>query len=50
MFKNMSIKCEVEKCTHHADGGYCSLDGIKVGCCCCDDNGKCTCCEDYCEK
>lgn len=47
MYRNLSIKCDVERCSHHADGNYCMLDGIKVGCCC---GEKCTCCEDYSEK
>ncbi|MBQ7348962.1 MAG: DUF1540 domain-containing protein [Clostridia bacterium] len=46
MYRNDSIRCDVEKCKHNTDGCNCCLDSIKVTC----GNGSCTCCGDYCEK
>lgn len=46
MNKNYSIKCDVTKCKHNAEGCNCQLDTIKVTCGC--DN--CTCCGSFSEK
>ncbi len=46
MYKNPSIKCDVEKCKHNTEGLNCRLDSIKVTCA----NQSCTCCGDYVEK
>ncbi|MBR5192249.1 MAG: DUF1540 domain-containing protein [Clostridia bacterium] len=45
--KNYSIKCDVTKCQHNADGCNCNLDTIKVTCCC---GEQCTCCGSYHER
>lgn len=47
MNRNYSIKCDVEKCRHNADGCCCELDTIRVTCGC---GEQCTCCEDFEEK
>ncbi len=47
MSRNYSIKCDVTRCKHNADGCNCGLDCIKVTCCTGD---TCTCCGDYSEK
>ncbi|MBQ9103620.1 MAG: DUF1540 domain-containing protein [Clostridia bacterium] len=46
MSRNYSVKCDVRKCSHNADGCNCSLDCIKVTC----SDGSCTCCGSFDEK
>ena len=47
MNRNYSIKCDVTKCMHNADGCNCQLECIKVTC----GNGDSkTCCGDFCGK
>lgn len=43
MGRNYSIKCDVRKCSHNAEGCNCSLDCVKISC----KDGACTCCESY---
>ena len=46
MYKNKNIKCDVTKCRHNAEGSWCELQSIQVGC----SEGcgeKCTCCESF---
>ena len=46
MSRNYSIRCDVTKCKHNAQGCNCALDSIKVTCGCQGD----TCCGDFSEK
>ncbi len=47
MKNNYCIKCDVTKCRHNTEKGYCGLGDIKVTC----GNGKdCTRCDDYSEN
>ena len=48
MYKNSSIKCDVRRCKHNADGCNCELQSIKVGCCDATCQGQ-TCCESFVE-
>ena len=45
--KNYSIKCDVTKCKHNAEGCNCMLETIKVTVCC---GSQCTCCGSYHER
>lgn len=47
MNKNESIKCDVKKCKHNADGCNCCLKSIKVTC---GKSSSQTCCDDYSEE
>ncbi|MDY6367225.1 MAG: DUF1540 domain-containing protein [Clostridia bacterium] len=48
MSRNYSIKCDVMKCRHNADGCNCCLDAVKITCS--GAGEKCTYCDDYSEK
>lgn len=45
---NNDIACDVSSCKYNYQGCNCTLEKIKVGCTCHDDN--CTCCDSYSEK
>lgn len=47
MNKNYSIKCDVKKCRHNAEGCNCCLDSVKITCGCGENQ---TCCGDYSEE
>ena len=47
MHQNNAICCDVTKCRHNNGVRNCTLESIKVTCCC---GEQCTCCGDYEEK
>lgn len=47
MNRNYSIKCDVKKCRHNADGCNCCLDQVKITC---GAGENCTRCGDYSEE
>ncbi len=46
MNRNYSIKCDVTKCRHNAEGCNCQLQSVKITC----GEMGCTCCDDYSER